>query len=163
MPKENKKTCWSVVRNTLSFLSSREFILGYLCISAMLPKVSADNEAVYFTNGMKKSHEEPSDLCIHSTPGCLLGANGLFKNGKRTGYEVSQLCSKDTDFKQHIDTWPLEEQIIHDRYYGTKICDGALENINQASYPLHNANVANSDYRVDFSEADRITVKLKPR
>lgn len=168
MPKKHQKTCWSVVINLFSTITSREFILGYLYFSGQFlsKPVAAQKvrEDIYFTYGMKKSHSEPSDICIHAAPGCLLNAKSNYNNeGKRKSIDVGHLCSSDPDFNHHLNEWPLDKQIVHNRFYGTKLCNGTLENKAPSSYPINARPLSETDYEVNFDIEDRLNIKYGPR
>lgn len=166
MPQQNQKNCWSIVKNIFSEVMSRRFLLGYLCISSeFLNFASAQNmtEETYFTYGVKTSHTEPQAVCIHSAPGCLLSARGIFSEGNRQGFEVSQLCSKDPDFIHHLDALHLKTQIANNRFYGTQLCNGILENKDPESYPIHSRILSDTDYQVEFPKEDRLKINYRPR
>jgi hypothetical protein len=142
--RQENKTCWSIVCNTLSYLSPKKLFIFCLLASANgLERIAAaEMQPRHFIRGNLPTATLNNEACVQAAPDCLLIVSPNEKH-----LQVNQVC----DELQKLQDRSLVNQMKQASFIGETVCKGVVT-----------SHKVQADGSVSVTEVDFNTPPLEP-
>jgi len=133
---QKEKTCWSVVINTLSYLSSKKLFIFYLLASSQALAASKMQPLIFF-RGNRDIGMQGKKSCVQAAPDCLLIVSPADEN-----FGVKQICNELQEFQD----LSLVNQMRKESFVGQTLCVGIVTS--GKNYPDGSVSINEIDFNM---------------